>query len=48
MILIGILAVAGAAVLAAYLLLTHGAPPLAVAAGIGGAAIFLGRTSRTV
>jgi len=36
----------GAVVLAAYFLLTSGAPPLAVAAGIGGAALFMRRSSR--
>ena len=36
----------GAAILAAYFLLTSGAPPLAVAAGVGGAAMFMRRTSR--
>lgn len=36
----------GAAVLAAYFLVAAGAPPLAVAAGIGGAALFMRRTSR--
>jgi hypothetical protein len=36
----------GAAVLAAYFLVTAGAPPLAVAAGIGGAAMFMRRRSR--
>ena len=38
----------GAAVLAAYFLVTNGAPPLAVAAGICGAAMFVRRRSRTV
>lgn len=33
----------GAAALAAYFLLTNGAPPLAVAAGIGGVAMFMRR-----
>ena len=36
----------GAAVLAGYFLVIAGAPPLAVAAGIGGAALFMRRTSR--
>jgi hypothetical protein len=31
---------AGSAILAAYLLLAYGAPPAAVAAGIGGAALW--------
>jgi hypothetical protein len=39
---------AGAAVLAAYFLLHAGAPPLAVAAGIGGVAMFMRRKSRTI
>jgi hypothetical protein len=38
----------GASVLVAYFLLTKGAPPLAVAAGIAGAAMFLRRRSRTI
>ena len=38
----------GAAVLAAYFLLTNGAPPLPVAAGICGVALFLRRRARTV
>jgi len=37
---------AGAAILAAYLLVTHGAPPMAVAAGIAGSAMFMRRKSR--
>jgi hypothetical protein len=37
----------GASILAAYLLVTHGAPPLAVAAGIGGVALYLRRSSHT-
>ncbi|HUI76746.1 MAG TPA: hypothetical protein VLY24_02490 [Bryobacteraceae bacterium] len=37
---------AGASALAAYFLLTAGAPPLAVAAGIGGVAMFMRRKSR--
>jgi hypothetical protein len=37
----------GAAVLAAYFMLSAGAPPLAVAAGIGGVAMFVWRKSRT-
>jgi hypothetical protein len=37
----------GASILAAYFLLTNGAPLLAVAAGIAGAALFLRRTSRS-
>jgi predicted membrane metal-binding protein len=36
----------GAVVLAAYLLITHGAPPAAVAAGIAGAALFMWRQDR--
>lgn len=35
----------GASILAAYALLTAGAPPLAVAAGVSGAALFLARKS---
>ena len=38
----------GAAVLAAYLLVSNGAPPVAVAAGIAGSAIFMRRKSRTL
>ena len=38
----------GAAVLAAYFLVTNGAPPVAVAAGICGAAMFMRRTKRSV
>ncbi len=37
---------AGASILAAYFLLTNGAPPLAVLAGLSGAAMFMRRTSR--
>jgi hypothetical protein len=37
----------GASILAGYFLLTAGAPPVAIAAGIGGVAIFMRRTSRT-
>jgi len=37
----------GAAILGGYLLLSAGAPPLAIAAGIGGAAIFSRRLLRT-
>ncbi len=37
---------AGAAILASYFLLTNGAPPLAVLAGLGGAALFMRRTKR--
>jgi hypothetical protein len=37
---------AAASVLAAYFLLTVGAPPLAVAAGIGGVAMFMRHRSR--
>jgi len=37
---------AGASILAACLLLSNGAPPLAVAAGIGGVAMYLRRVSR--
>jgi hypothetical protein len=37
----------GASILAGYFLLTAGAPPLAIAAGIGGVALFMRRTSRT-
>lgn len=33
----------GAALLAAYVLISGGAPPLAVAAGIGGSTLFLWR-----
>jgi hypothetical protein len=36
----------GAAILGGYLLLSAGAPPLAVAAGIGGAAMFTRRHLR--
>jgi hypothetical protein len=36
----------GAAALAAYFLIAQGAPPIAVAAGIAGAAMFMRRTSR--
>jgi len=36
----------GASLLAGYFLLAGGAPPLAVAAGIGGAALFMRRSSR--
>jgi len=36
----------GAALIGGYLLLSAGAPPLAVAAGIGGAAIFSRRLLR--
>ena len=36
----------GAAILAAYFLLSNGAPLLAVAAGIGGAAMFMRHASR--
>lgn len=36
----------GAVILSAYFLLANGAPPLAVAAGIGGAALFVRRASR--
>jgi hypothetical protein len=39
---------AGAAILASYFLLTNGAPPLAVLAGLGGAALFMRRTSRAM
>jgi hypothetical protein len=39
---------AGSALLAAYFLLHAGAPPLAVAAGIGGAAMFMRRKGRTI
>ena len=39
---------AGASILAACLLITIGAPPLAVAAGICGVAMYLRRTSRTI
>lgn len=39
---------AGAAILASYLLISHGAPVLAVVAGIGGAASFMRRRSRSV
>lgn len=38
----------GSAVLASYFLLTAGAPLLPVAAGIGGVALFMRRTSRRV
>lgn len=38
---------AGAAILASYFLLSAGAPPLAIAAGIGGVAMFMRRRSRT-
>lgn len=37
----------GASIVAAYLLVTHGAPPMAVAAGIAGVALYLRRKSRT-
>jgi hypothetical protein len=37
----------GSALLAGYFLVTAGAPPLAIAAGIGGAAMFVRRLSRT-
>jgi uncharacterized protein (TIGR03382 family) len=37
---------AGASILAAYFLLSNGAPPLAVLAGLGGAAMFTRRKSR--
>lgn len=37
----------GAAALAAYFLLSAGAPPLAVAAGIAGVAMFMRHKSRT-
>ncbi len=37
----------GAALLAAWFLIGAGAPLMAVAAGIGGAALFVRRTSRT-
>lgn len=33
----------GAAILAAYLLISNGAPPLAVAAGLAGMALFMRR-----
>jgi hypothetical protein len=36
----------GAAILAAYILLSHGAPLLAVVAGIAGSALFVRRASR--
>jgi hypothetical protein len=36
----------GAAILGGYLLISAGAPPLAVAAGIGGAAMFTRRRLR--
>jgi hypothetical protein len=39
---------AGSAVLAAYFLVHAGAPPLAVAAGIGGAAMFMRRKARSI
>lgn len=39
---------AGASILAAYFLLHAGAPPFAVAAGIGGVAMFMRRKSRTI
>jgi hypothetical protein len=39
---------AGAAILAAYFMLKAGAPPFAVAAGIGGVAMFMRRKSRTI
>ena len=34
-------------IMASYFLLSAGAPPLAVAAGIGGVAMFMRRRSRT-
>jgi hypothetical protein len=37
----------GSAILGTYFLLAAGAPPLAIAAGIGGAALFLRLRSRT-
>jgi hypothetical protein len=36
----------GAVILAAYFLITYGAPPAAVAAGIAGAAMFMWRRRR--
>ena len=39
---------AGAAILSAYLLISHGAPIPAVAAGIGGVALFLRRRTSMV
>ena len=39
---------AGASILAAYFLVSHGVPILPVIAGIGGVAMYLRRTSRTV
>jgi hypothetical protein len=39
---------AGAAILAGYFMLKAGAPPFAVAAGIGGVAMFMRRKSRTI
>lgn len=38
---------AGAVVLSVYFLLAAGAPPMAVAAGVAGAAVFMIRRSRT-
>jgi hypothetical protein len=37
---------AGAAILASYFLLSSGAPPLAVLAGLSGAAVFMRRTKK--
>lgn len=37
----------GASILAAYVLLSNGAPLMPVAAGIAGAAVFMRRTAKT-